>query len=220
MIAPDELTVRKLVEEFNRGYFPEEKRRSILKAIEKRNLGIVDRQEKVSVEAKDRVRVVRKGGLHWRPVADLIKLLNRHPDCEVVFATDKKEAAPVNGNYSILTIEGLAVAEGSWVEFRVKGDNEQAVKALAQEVKAFLSLNTGHDEAMNTQGPLKIGKKEDLGGIDLTSANMNLQTQNAGEGIKFHLDPAMLQRLQSTPGFVPVIINIQPLINLKQFLEA
>jgi hypothetical protein len=56
------------------------------------------------------------------------------------------------------------------------------------------------------------------GGIDLTPANMNLQTQNAGEGIKFHLDPTQLAQLQNAPGFVPVIINIQPLNNLKQFL--
>ena len=61
-------------------------------------------------------------------------------------------------------------------------------------------------------------KNENKGGIDLTPANMNLQTQNAGEGIKFHLDPAMLKELQNAPGFVPVIINIQPMNNLKAFL--
>ena len=47
---------------------------------------------------------------------------------------------------------------------------------------------------------------------------MNLRTQNAGEGIKFHLDPAMLQQLKNAPGFVPVIINIQPMTNLREFL--
>jgi len=57
------------------------------------------------------------------------------------------------------------------------------------------------------------------GGIDLTPANMNLQTQNAGEGIKFHLDHAMIQQLQNTSGFVPVIVDIQPLDDLKSFLE-
>jgi len=39
------------------------------------------------------------------------------------------------------------------------------------------------------------------------------------EGIKFHLDAAMLQRLQNSPGFVPVIINVQPLKSLTKFLE-
>ena len=47
---------------------------------------------------------------------------------------------------------------------------------------------------------------------------MNLQTQNAVEGIKFHMDPAMLAQLQNASGFVPVIINIQPLKNLSAFL--
>jgi hypothetical protein len=56
------------------------------------------------------------------------------------------------------------------------------------------------------------------GGIDLTPANMNLQTQNAGGGIKFHLDPAQLSQLQNAPGFVPVIINIQPMADLQMFL--
>jgi hypothetical protein len=65
-----------------------------------------------------------------------------------------------------------------------------------------------------------------LGGIDLTPANMNLQTKvmdsrfrgNDSEGIKFQLDPAMLAQLQNAPGFVPVIINIQPMTDLRQFL--
>jgi len=56
------------------------------------------------------------------------------------------------------------------------------------------------------------------GGIDLSNANRDLQTQDAGEGIEFHLDPAMLAQLQNAPGVVPVIINIQPLIDLRSFL--
>jgi hypothetical protein len=60
--------------------------------------------------------------------------------------------------------------------------------------------------------------QERKGGIDLTPANMNLQTKNNGGEITFHLDPAMLQQLQNAPGFVPVIINIQPLNDLRQFL--
>ena len=61
-------------------------------------------------------------------------------------------------------------------------------------------------------------KVEKTGGIDLTPANMNLQTQNSGGEIQFQMDPAMLERLQNAPGFVPVIINIQPMIDLRQFL--
>ena len=60
------------------------------------------------------------------------------------------------------------------------------------------------------------------GGIDLTSAHMNLQTEidsRDNAGIQFHLDPAMLAQFQGAPGFVPVIISIKPLKSLHGFLE-
>jgi len=76
-----------------------------------------------------------------------------------------------------------------------------------------------------------------LGGIDLTPANMNLQTKmdsrfrgndngsggndntlGNDKGIQFYLDPAMLQQLQNAPGFVPVIISVKPLEDLQGFL--
>jgi hypothetical protein len=66
-----------------------------------------------------------------------------------------------------------------------------------------------------------------VGGIDLTPAKMNVEiktgssTKMSGDdngGIKFHLDPAMLERLKDAPGFVPVIIKIQPVTNLRMFL--
>ena len=39
-----------------------------------------------------------------------------------------------------------------------------------------------------------------------------------GVGSKFHIDPAMLERLQNAPGFVPVVIDVQPLKDLPAFL--
>ena len=60
--------------------------------------------------------------------------------------------------------------------------------------------------------------KYEKGGIDFNADKINLQIQNQGEGIKFNLDPAMLQQLQNAPGFTPVIINIAPLENLREFL--
>ena len=56
------------------------------------------------------------------------------------------------------------------------------------------------------------------GGIDLTTAHMNIKTENKGGEIKFHINPAMLRQLQNAPGFVPVIINIQPLKDIPAFL--
>ena len=48
---------------------------------------------------------------------------------------------------------------------------------------------------------------------------MNLQTQSTNGDIIFHINPTMLSKFQNTSGFVPVVIDFQPLISLKQFLE-
>ena len=72
------------------------------------------------------------------------------------------------------------------------------------------------DHAMQAGEMNPVAKK--YGGIDLTPSNMKLQTKNAGAEIKFHLDPALLQQLQNAPGFTPVIINMQPLTDLRAFL--
>jgi len=86
-------------------------------------------------------------------------------------------------------------------------------QGIANYVKAIAA---GKDAAMAEKG-----------GIDFNSNKMNLQvktgspTKTFGDdngGIKFHLDPALLQQLQNAPGFVPVIINIQPLKSLSDFL--
>jgi hypothetical protein len=61
-------------------------------------------------------------------------------------------------------------------------------------------------------------KADNVGGIDLTAGQMPLKIRNSGPGIKFHLDPTLVQQLQNAPGFLPVIINIQPLKDLSVFL--
>jgi hypothetical protein len=77
------------------------------------------------------------------------------------------------------------------------------------EVDSAMSIMTGlHKNAIN----------KNLGGIDFNTNIMNLQLQNGGQRIKFHLDPVQLAQLQNAPGFTPVIINIQPMKNLRAFL--
>ena len=58
------------------------------------------------------------------------------------------------------------------------------------------------------------------GGIDFNSINKDVQIKNKDGNITLQIDPAMFARLQKAPGFVPVIINIQLLKNLQQFLNA
>jgi hypothetical protein len=102
---------------------------------------------------------------------------------------------------------------------------EQIIETIDQQNLDFIISSDGDsrlsgedlkNQAM-TEGDRAMNVQE-KGGIDLTPANMNLQTQNTGEGIKFRLDPAMLKQLQNAPGFVPVIINIQPMTDLREFL--
>lgn len=80
--------------------------------------------------------------------------------------------------------------------------------------RVFIEGDTGRpDAALLTN--LNSSTK---GGIDLTADRTPLQVQNNGSEIKFKLDQAMLQQLQNAPGFLPVIINIQPMTDLRIFL--
>ncbi len=92
------------------------------------------------------------------------------------------------------------------------------LKGISKKVLTYADyLKKG---ANNKSRPKKLeaDNKTDTGGIDLTPANINLQTQSNGGKINFKLDPAMLQRLQNAPGFYPVIINIQPMTDIRLFL--
>jgi len=58
------------------------------------------------------------------------------------------------------------------------------------------------------------------GGIDLTPGHMDVESPNAGHEIKFHLvmTPSLLVQLQNALGFEPVIIDIQPMTNIRYFM--
>ena len=99
-------------------------------------------------------------------------------------------------------------------------DEINKLEVLVKSKSKSMDLNWDHFKKRVTErfvdrASLAIVKN---GGIDLTPANMHLQTQNNGGEIKFHLDSAMLAQLRNAPGFVPVIINIQPLKSLQQFM--
>ncbi len=61
------------------------------------------------------------------------------------------------------------------------------------------------------------GSENRNGGIDLTS-DKALLVQNNGQAIKFHIDPSQLRKLENAPGFAPVIINMQPIVDIRGFL--
>jgi hypothetical protein len=92
-------------------------------------------------------------------------------------------------------------------------EGQKALSKFAVNVKTASFLPAEEDD--NNKDLAMLDNKK--GGIDLTS-NQFLQTQNQGQDIKFHLDPAMLKQLQNAPGFTPVIINIHPMTDLRTFL--
>ncbi len=88
-----------------------------------------------------------------------------------------------------------------------KKDMALVANTGASDQALVVSDTDDQDKAMNAK----------TGGIDLTS-DKALTIQNNGEAIKFNIDPAMLEQLQNAPGFVPVIISIQPMTDIRMFL--
>jgi hypothetical protein len=105
-------------------------------------------------------------------------------------------------------------------EVRLNGlthDSDANVREYASGLNRMIGIMATVGQSMRNIRNNAMGVTP-TGGIDLTRANMNMQTLNGGRGINFHLDAAMLQKLQNAPGFVPVIVNIQPLADIKTFL--
>ena len=75
------------------------------------------------------------------------------------------------------------------------------------------------DKAMldSTNDYFRAGAK---GGIDFKSDKMNVQTQVDTGKIKFNVDRGMLGQLQKTSGFMPVIIDMRPMMDLRGFLRG
>ncbi len=104
-------------------------------------------------------------------------------------------------------------------------DIEGAIVVTGQKFETVAVQSRAQDLAMKANEMVQLGSKAllvsqvpDNGGIDFTASKTPLEIMNGGQAIKFHLDPAMLQQLQNAPGFVPIIINIQPMTNLALFL--
>ncbi|MBF0570915.1 MAG: hypothetical protein HQL12_03485 [Candidatus Omnitrophica bacterium] len=83
-----------------------------------------------------------------------------------------------------------------------------------RHLEIIQELRSALDAAMSTS---LVNTQADKGGIDLTSDKV-FSIQNNGQGIKFQIDPVMLRQLQNASGFVPVIIDIQPMTDLRKFL--
>jgi hypothetical protein len=142
---------------------------------------------------------------------------------------------------SAVSVPGPEEIKGLTFESAGEGPQESSTEILTDYTGNGSELNADStNSAMTATGnEMREPATKANGGIDLTPANMHLQTKidsrfrgndnrgdgndregsgNGNEGIRFHLTPAMLKQLQNAPGFVPVIINIQPMTNLREFL--
>ncbi len=96
----------------------------------------------------------------------------------------------------------------------------------AQKVGMQTVLVDGPEDLKNkVPGELdKINRKmadkssNDSGGIDLNPVAQVMQVDASDAGTFFHFDPAMLEKYRGSAGVAPVIIDIQPMNDLPNFL--
>ena len=89
-------------------------------------------------------------------------------------------------------------------------------------VKDEASSKSSQDPAMkntNLQDIMPVETADDLkGGIDLATDKIPLELKNAGKDEMFQLDPARLAEFKDVRGFTPVILTIQPLLDIQRFV--
>ncbi len=114
---------------------------------------------------------------------------------------------------------GKKMKEGSYVVFGKVSEfhnykevsvwqkrNGSLVRIQGDYLKSLLSDAFLVDEAQIADADM--AKK---GGIDFTRDRMIFYIQNAGQGVHFKFDPAMIQQLQNASGLTAVIIDIRPM---------
>ena len=155
--------------------------------------------------------VERKFNEYSGLIESTVKTLNEK-EFKITFVKRVVEKAYILGRALVPKVVLTSIGSATFTLSRMNVFKKQTVKdeLLEGELIPILVDENKKDLAMNGQTK--------NGGIDLTPGNMNLITKNGGAGIKFYLDPMMLQRLENAPGFIPVIINIQPLNSLQKFL--
>jgi dienelactone hydrolase len=111
----------------------------------------------------------------------------------------------------VRVIKAAALRKGvdpKTIKLQHNGDFKKQLNGQESTLDNIANLKTSSDEAM---------KVPENGGIDLTSTNIGV---NAGGGIRFHIDPAMLAKWENAPGVVPMIISVEPMTDLGKFLGA
>ncbi len=105
------------------------------------------------------------------------------------------------------------------VEVKSKGidkvNKEYRSRFYAGDSIKVPSDSSSYQEGGSTQSVMGTRNK---GGIDVNLNNIDFKSQGNGEEIKFDINPVLLARLQNASGVTPVVVGIQPLDSLQQFM--
>ncbi|MBF0387374.1 MAG: hypothetical protein HQL20_05915 [Candidatus Omnitrophica bacterium] len=146
-------------------------------------------------------------------------------EARAILAKDLEKAIEgwekINGQ-DVLYRETIAAVFEKWTSLPIQNLKFAAETVVGQAMKRFNSDGTvrlpniaGRKSVEGTTNPA-----QNTGGVDLTTAPEGLQTINAGQPLSLKLDPAMLAQVRNAQGAAPVILGIQPLKSLGQFLDG
>jgi hypothetical protein len=99
-----------------------------------------------------------------------------------------------------------------------RGGAYQGLERLADTL-AVRAFNKRPNSGQAGEGTVDKASLSRKGGIDLNSANMNLQIKRDGRGVPLPLDQQDMARLGRIQGFEPEIIEIKPAVNLPILSE-
>jgi len=119
----------------------------------------------------------------------------------------------------------ISEVEGEMVENeKLDPEKEDSIKKLIlQYIRSYNDIKSDvvSNAAMGAQKNTLINHTASpTGGIDLNANRMQLNVQKLGSGVGINFDPAMIKSFESGDfqGFVPMIINIQPINNIAVML--
>ncbi|MBF0511452.1 MAG: hypothetical protein HQL13_03890 [Candidatus Omnitrophica bacterium] len=69
-------------------------------------------------------------------------------------------------------------------------------------------------------GRIVMNNLRNTGGVDFTLHQIRLRIQKIGHKIRFIINPVLLKQLENLMGLVPVIIKIEPIMNIKSWLSV
>ncbi len=100
---------------------------------------------------------------------------------------------------------------------------------LNEKQKAFLNNSEELEKITNlssivetlqklTDDSTQSERSANPGGIDLNTNTLDVTIKSPGAEIKYNIDPAMIESLNNVAGLTPVVVLIQPLNSLAQFM--